>query len=233
MAWLTTLNVQSFFYKECFLSFFPSFQISPTQKRQKKHYYILAIHIMYYNLVNQWCCPFEGIVFLNIFKINLLIFKLYTHTVKLLVGALQTLLSLLGIHEILQTFIKIDSERRVRWQSERRPCVNNNLLNPQNITDKKTNTSVTGWDITSAAWNRTWLQCSAIQSEPKAFLTEKWHTTIQTVSPLGHTKGFLPATAVRSPYLHSCYKLLLFFSYIWHSLAQCAKAAVEYSLACT
>lgn len=33
---------------------------------------------------------------------------LQTHAVKLLVGALQTLLGLLGFQEILQTFIKIE-----------------------------------------------------------------------------------------------------------------------------
>lgn len=34
-----------------------------------------------------------------------------TYTVELLVGALQTLLGLLGLHQILQTFTKIDRVR--------------------------------------------------------------------------------------------------------------------------
>lgn len=80
---------------------------------------------------------------------------------------------------------------------------NNSLLKPHNITYKKTNTNVSVWDITSAVRACTWLQFSAIQWEPKAFLIEKWHTTNQTTPPSGDTKSFLPVTTVRSPDLHS------------------------------
>lgn len=78
----------------------------------------------------------------------------WTYAVELLVGALQTLLGLLGLHQILQTFIKkIEEEMEVRKgggqlthrDKERRrdswPCVeNNDLQETRNMAGTETNT---------------------------------------------------------------------------------------------
>ena len=99
--------------------------------------------------------------------------------------------------------------RRVRWQNERkamcrgRQWINNDLGKQHYITDKKTNTSVSVWDITSAARA---LYTAAVFCNPVGQSQCIPHREMVPLRPCLppetlSQEGFLPATTVRSPLL--------------------------------
>lgn len=140
---------------------------------------------------------------------------LQTHAVELLVGALQTLLGLLGFQEILQTFIKIalslvggwcqmtECQPRAGADAEETITRISHMASPENKQQRVC------WRHHVCSGNPCWDSgfCEAVGAAA-AFLAEKWNTVVQTISLWRH-QGFLPATTVRYPPLPSFLSLPL------------------------
>lgn len=142
---------------------------------------------------------------------------LQTHAVELLVGALQTLLGLLGFQEILQTFIKIElSLGGGGLVSDDRECQPRAGADAEETITRKSHTASPENKQQRVCWrhhvcsgNPRWDSgfCEAAGAAA-AFLAEKWNTVVQTINLRRH-QGFLPATTVRYPPLPSFLSLPL------------------------
>lgn len=114
------------------------------------------------------------------------------HAVELLVGALQTLLGLLGVQEILQTLRKIE----FKWGARVGGGVSDD--GESGAEETMTNNRVTRKQTAACLFETSricvWIRgfCEAAGTAV-AFLTEKWNTSIQTIPLSGDAKAsFLP-----------------------------------------